>query len=355
MGGTLAKANLPQDMTASYDAANHIAQFNSTAYSYDANGNLLTDGQRNYTWDPANRLTQISGSSTASFQYGPYNRRTSKTINGNQTGYLYDGINPVQEQTGSTVTANLLSGGVDELFTRTTASKSDNYLTDALGSTLALTDTTGAVNTQYSYEAYGNTTASGTASDNAYQYTGRENDGTGLYYYRARYYDTQTSRFISQDPIGFGGGVNQFAYVNGNPLSRIDPYGLADIPSPPNNLPGGPYTPAGSGQRPGSFYGPKQPSGPRAQCEYVPDKNTPGGNASADEPYWKTKQPGQKRWSYWDTNGNATTPAEAHPGNPPSEAEPSVRPPVVATTPAVPWWVRIGLGLGLMGYSSPVY
>jgi RHS repeat-associated protein len=212
---SMSKANLPQDMTASYDAANHISQFNSTAYSYDANGNLLTDGQRNYTWDPANRLTQISGSSIASFQYDPYNRRTSKTINGNQTGYLYDGINPVQELTGSTPIANLLSGGVDEHFARTTASKSDNYLTDALGSTLALTDTTGAVNTQYSYEAYGNTTQSGTTSDNAYQYTGRENDGTGLYYYRARYYDTQTSRFISQDPIGFGGGVNQFAYVGG--------------------------------------------------------------------------------------------------------------------------------------------
>jgi RHS repeat-associated protein len=213
-------------MTASYDAANHIAQFNSTTYSYDANGNLLTDGQRNYTWDPANRLTQISGNSTASFQYDPYNRRTSKTINGSQTGYLYDGINPVQEQTGSTVTANLLSGGVDELFTRTTSNGTQSYMTDALGSTLALTDETGSVATQYTYEAYGNTTQSGAGSDNAYQYTGRENDGTGLYYYRARYYDTQTSRFISQDPIGFGGGVNQFGYVKGNPISFIDPRGL---------------------------------------------------------------------------------------------------------------------------------
>ncbi|WP_124949926.1 hypothetical protein [Sulfuriferula thiophila] len=73
----MSKADLPQNMTASYDAANHISQFNSTAYSYDTNGNLLTDGQRNYTWDPANRLTQISGSSIASFQYDPYNRRTS--------------------------------------------------------------------------------------------------------------------------------------------------------------------------------------------------------------------------------------------------------------------------------------
>jgi RHS repeat-associated protein len=118
---------------------------------------------------------------------------------------------------------------VDERFTRTTASKSDNYMTDALGSTLALTDATGAINTQYSHEAYGNTTQSGIVSDNAYQYTGRENDGTGLYYYRARYYDTQTSRFISQDPIGFGGGVNQFAYVEGNPIGKVDPSGLKPV------------------------------------------------------------------------------------------------------------------------------
>ncbi|WP_124949928.1 glycohydrolase toxin TNT-related protein [Sulfuriferula thiophila] len=123
--------------------------------------------------------------------------------------------------------ANLLSGDVDEYFARTTSNGTQSYMTDALGSTLALTDATGTVNTQYSYEAYGNTTQSGTVSDNAYQYTGRENDGTGLYYYRARYYDTQTSRFISQDPIGFGGGVNQYTYVNGNPVSLVDPLGLA--------------------------------------------------------------------------------------------------------------------------------
>jgi RHS repeat-associated protein len=103
--------------------------------------------------------------------------------------------------------------------------QNSGYMTDALGSTLALTDATGTVNSQYSYEAYGNTTASGTTSDNAYQYTGRENDGTGLYYYRARYYDSQTSRFISQDPIGFGGGVNQFGYVGGDPVSFVDPSG----------------------------------------------------------------------------------------------------------------------------------
>ena len=88
-----------------------------------------------------------------------------------------DGINPVQELTGSTPKANLLTGlGVDETFSRTDASGARHLLTDALGSTLALTDGAGAVQTSYSYEPYGKTTVSGTASSNSFEYTGREND-----------------------------------------------------------------------------------------------------------------------------------------------------------------------------------
>lgn len=67
----------------------------------------------------------------------------------------------------------------------------------------------------------------GTDEQNPIQYTARENDDTGLYYYRARYYDPQLKRFISEDPIGINGGLNVYAYVNGNPISLIDPMGLA--------------------------------------------------------------------------------------------------------------------------------
>jgi RHS repeat-associated protein len=71
------------------------------------------------------------------------------------------------------------------------------------------------------------TTLSGTPSDNSQQYTGRENDGTGLMYYRARYYAPASSRFISEDPIGWSSGqTNNYAYVSGNPVSLIDPTGL---------------------------------------------------------------------------------------------------------------------------------
>lgn len=226
MGGSLAQTNLPAGMTAAYDAANRLTQFNSRSLTYDANGNLTGDGLRNYSWDAADRLRQITGGASATFQYDAFGRRQSKTVGGVQTGFVFDGINPVQELTGSTPKANMLTGGVDEFFARSDGGGTQSYLTDALGSTLALSDAAGTLATRYSYEAYGKTTASGAASDNAFQYTGRENDGTGLYYYRARYYDPELSRFISSDPIGLGGGINTYAYVGGNPISLIDPLGL---------------------------------------------------------------------------------------------------------------------------------
>jgi RHS repeat-associated protein len=98
---------------------------------------------------------------------------------------------------------------------------------DALGSTLALSDSTGTLQTQYTYEPFGNTTVSGSASGNRFQYTGRENDGTGLYYYRARYYDPAIGRFISEDPARlWGGSTNFYAYAYDNPISYSDPFGL---------------------------------------------------------------------------------------------------------------------------------
>jgi RHS repeat-associated protein len=76
------------------------------------------------------------------------------------------------------------------------------------------------------YEPFGNVTVSGAANGNYYQFTGRENDATGLYYYRARYYSPKFQRFISQDPIGFRGGeTNLYGYAYGNPISVIDSFG----------------------------------------------------------------------------------------------------------------------------------
>lgn len=153
-------------------------------------------------------------------------RRSAKTVNGTATNFLYDGPNTVQELASGAPTANLLTGlGVDETYSRADGVGVRSYLSDALGSTIALTDASDTIKTSYKYEPYGNTSVTGEVSTNAAQYTGRENDGTGLYFYRARYYHAGFSRFVTEDPIGLSGGENLYAYVYGNPINLTDPSG----------------------------------------------------------------------------------------------------------------------------------
>jgi RHS repeat-associated protein len=98
---------------------------------------------------------------------------------------------------------------------------------DGLGSVRDLTTASQAIVEQYSYDSFGNLTTPPTTG-NPYTFTGREYDPeTGLLFYRARYYDPKVGRFLQQDPKGFDGGdVNFYAYVLGNPINAVDPYGL---------------------------------------------------------------------------------------------------------------------------------
>jgi RHS repeat-associated protein len=225
VGGSFARSNVPATLTnASYNANNQLTQFGPSNLTYDANGNLTSDSAKTYTWDARNRLTSLSGTVAASFQYDAFGRRVSKTV-GATTQYLYDGMNPVQELSGGAPSANLLETGVDEFFTRTDANGAANALTDALGSSIALTNSSGSIVASYTYDPFGNTTSTG-SSANPYEYTGRENDGTGLYFYRARYYSPTLQRFISEDPAGLAGsGVNLYAYAFNSPTNLTDPSG----------------------------------------------------------------------------------------------------------------------------------
>jgi RHS repeat-associated protein len=241
-GGTFGRTNLPPALTTTnYNANNQQTVFGATTETYDLNGNLATSTDAGvtttYTWNARNQLTSISRTGlTASFTHDSFGRRTGKTINGTTTNFLYDGLNPVQEKNGATVTANLLTGlGIDEFFTRTDGVGVRSLLPDALGSTVALGDNTGTLQTQYTYEPFGFVSQTGASSTSSYKYTGREDDGTGLSYYRARYYQPRFQRFISEDPIGFwSGDVNLYAYTLNDPLSLRDPNGLI----PPTILPG---------------------------------------------------------------------------------------------------------------------
>ncbi len=179
-GGTFARSNLPPALaTTNYNANNQQLTFGTTTETYDLNGNLATTTDAGvtttYTWNARNQLTGITKTGfTASFTYDSFGRRTGKTINGTITNFLYDGLNPVQEKNGATVTANLLTGlGIDEFFTRTDGVGVRALLPDALGSTVALGDGTGVLQTQYTYEPFGLTTQTGAANTNSYKYTGR--------------------------------------------------------------------------------------------------------------------------------------------------------------------------------------
>jgi RHS repeat-associated protein len=229
--GSLVRRAMPGAVSsATYNAANQLTAWGGTALAYDANGNLTSDGSRTYTWDSRNRLKTIAGTATASFAYDAFGRRGGATVSGATTSFLYDGANISQELTGASVKATILGGlGIDEIFRRTDAAGPRTFLTDPLGSALALADDAGVARTQYTYTPYGATTAAGDASSNPFQYTGRENDGTGLYYYRARYYNPSLGRFISQDPLGLGGGINRYAYALSDPINFIDPLGLVSL------------------------------------------------------------------------------------------------------------------------------
>jgi RHS repeat-associated protein len=228
-GNTLNVLPLATTTQATVDLNDRLTSWNGQTYTYDADGNLTGNGTDTYVWNARNQLTAIKQGSTtiASFSYDPLGRRVGTDFNGNATSYLYDGLNAVQETHGSTATSILTGLAVDERFARTDLSGRTDFLSDALNSTIALTNSAGAIVEQYSYDPYGTTTASVSGFDNPYQYTGRENDGDGLYYYRARYYAPAMGRFISEDPLNFASGSSNFyAYVGGNPISYLDPLGL---------------------------------------------------------------------------------------------------------------------------------
>jgi RHS repeat-associated protein len=229
VGGTYARTGLPSaQSTTSYDAANELTKWGTATPTYDSNGNVLSDGTNTYVWNGRNQLASMN-MSAQSFQYDPFARRAAKTILSATTNYLYDGVNPVQELAGSTVTANLITGGVDEYLQRTDSSGAASFLTDALGSSVALTNSTGNSVAQYTYDPFGNTTMTGTSAS-TYQYTGRENDGTGVYFYRARYYSPTVQRFISEDPAFPLSGIDPYTYTLNNPLRWTDPFGLCSTP-----------------------------------------------------------------------------------------------------------------------------
>lgn len=231
--GSFASSILPVATagTNTFDDNQRQTSHQGVALTYDANGDLIGDGTRTYVWNARGQLAQIKqGANTlASFAYDAMGRRYAKTEAGVTTQYLYDGLDVVEESRNGTARPVLTGLGMDERYARTDGAGRTYFLTDMLGSTRALTDASGAVVQRYDYTSYGDTAQTAPGFDNPYRYTGREQDASGLYYYRARYYSPGLGRFISEDQIGLAGGFNPYAYVGGNPVGYRDPSGNCPI------------------------------------------------------------------------------------------------------------------------------
>ena len=217
---------------------NQYTQVNSTPYSYDGNGNLTSDGTNAYSFDYENRMISASKTgTTAAYTYDPTGRRIRKDVNGQITGYIYDGDQVIAEYGGTgALTKKFIYGpGIDEPVCLKAGQATYYYHTDGLGSVTELTDSSSSVIEKYTYDIFGNViikdaqgnVLSQSAVGNPYFFTARALDPeTGLYYYRARYYNPKIGRFLQTDPVGYSAGINLYAYCSNNPINRTDPSGL---------------------------------------------------------------------------------------------------------------------------------
>ncbi|MBI3902295.1 MAG: RHS repeat-associated core domain-containing protein [Nitrosomonadales bacterium] len=238
-----------------YDAANQLTEIHQTSASgpllaamiYDANGSLVkkceggtvtTNGTdtcngatvTTLTYNALNQLTQVAktGQATQTYAYDDQNRRIKKSVGGATTNYLYNGADIHGEYTSWSNANAIYTHGpnTDEPLIRIAANDTRYYHQDGIGSVVATTDANGYLNAAQLYDAWGNPYQTAQLNSIAqYGYTGREPDGTGLVYYRARYYDPAVGRFAQRDPIGLRGGLNRYGYVGNSPVNFTDPSG----------------------------------------------------------------------------------------------------------------------------------
>ncbi len=202
-------------------------------YIYDDVGNTLSDGTFTYIYDELNRITEVREGTTvvAAYGYDSSNRRVLKTAGSKTTHYLYDANSNLIAEAAADGTIEreyvYLDGEVIALSEYQTNPGLYYFINDHLGTPQQLITATGTVVWQAAYLPFGQAHVTVAEVANNIRFPGQYYDSeTGLHYNWHRYYSPETGRYISADPIGLAGGMNLYAYVEGNPVNLIDPEGL---------------------------------------------------------------------------------------------------------------------------------
>ena len=248
--GTAGMESKTETMT--YDAVNRLISYNGKAVSYDADGNMLygpLNGQMaSFTYDCRNRLirTETDSGEVTKYLYDAENNRIGiiknavteqesricyvvDSTSGELTQILQSRTEEAAKSADVGITTYLYAGN------RLLAEDGAEYLTyhfNNVGSTTAVTDKSGNIKYRYAYSVYGEL-LKGNYGEVLFLYNGQygvQSDDNGLYYMRARYYNAAIKRFINQDTvtgsIESSQSLNRYAYVEGNPISYLDPFGL---------------------------------------------------------------------------------------------------------------------------------
>jgi RHS repeat-associated protein len=231
----------------------------NTTFQYDGNGNLTSDGLRNFVYDDENELIQVSVSNAWMSQFGydgKMRRRVRQEftweggawVQTNAVYYVYDGNLVIQERDmnnlptvtytrGKDLSGSLEgAGGIGGLLARTSQAYADAplaghsfYHSDGNGNVTMLIDSSQGIVAKYLYDAFGNMLSKSglLANANTYRFSSKEwHSNSGLIYYLYRYYDPNLQRWANRDPIEEQGGINLYGFVENDPVTKVDGRGL---------------------------------------------------------------------------------------------------------------------------------